>query len=193
MPRRSPQEVTQLLHAWRRGEEAALDRLMPLVYDELRRLAHRYMVHERPGHVLQTTALVNEAYVQLIEANKVNWQDRTHFFAISANLMRQILVHMARSRDAQKRGGNFRQVSLDEASIVSPRPGADLIELDDALKALAEMDPRKARVVELKFFGGLNLEEIAEVLKISADTVWRDWDLAKAWLYREVKHAERRQ
>jgi RNA polymerase sigma-70 factor (ECF subfamily) len=191
MIKQSTQEVTELLHAWSRGEQAARDKLMPLVYDELRRVAHRYMVHERPGHVLQTTALVNEAYLQLIDATKVNWQDRTHFFAISANLMRQILVHAARSRDAQKRGGNFRQVSLDEASIVSPRPGADLIELDDALKALAEVDPRKARVVELKFFGGLNLEEIAEVLKISADTVWRDWDLAKGWLYREMKHGAR--
>ncbi|MGA2260705.1 MAG: sigma-70 family RNA polymerase sigma factor [Acidobacteriota bacterium] len=182
----------QLLHAWCRGEQAAFDRLMPLVYDELRRLAHRYMVRERAGHVLQTTALVNEAYLQLIDANQVQWQDRTHFFAISANLMRQILVHMARSSQAQKRGGRFRQVSLEDASIVAPRPDADLIELDDALTVLAEVDPRKARVVELKFFGGLNLEEIAEVLKVSADTVWRDWDLAKSWLYREMKRAARR-
>lgn len=193
MAGQSPQEVTQLLQAWCRGEQAALDKLMPLVYDELRQLAHRYMVRERGGHVLQTTALVNEAYVQLIDAKKVKWQDRTHFFAISANLMRQILVHMARSRNAQKRGGQFRQVSLDDASIIAPRPDADLIELDDALTVLAEVDPRKAKVVELKFFGGLNLEEIADVLKVSADTVWHDWDLAKSWLYREMKRAARRQ
>ncbi len=193
MIRQSPQEVTQLLHAWRCGEGAALDRLMPLAYDELHRRAHRCMQRERAGHLLQTTALVNEAYLQLIDANKVQWQDRAHFFAISSRLMRQILVHMARSRGAQKRGGNFRQASLDDSAIAAPRPDADLIELDDALKALAEVDARKARVVELKFFGGLTIEEIAEVLNVSADTVWRDWDLAKCWLYREMKHAPRRQ
>ncbi len=193
MIRQSSQEVTQLLHAWCRGEGAALDKLMPLIYDELRRRAHRFMMRERAGHVLQTTALVNETYLQLIDAKKVEWQDRAHFFAISSRLMRQILVHMARSRDAQKRGGNFRQASLDDSTIAAPRPDADLIELDDALKALAEVDARKARVVELKFFGGLNLEEIAEVSKVSADTVWRDWDLAKCWLYREMKHSARRQ
>ncbi len=169
-----------------------MDKLIPLVHDELHRRAHRYMLQERAGHVLQTTALVNEVYLLLIDTPKVNWQDRAHFFAISARLMRQILVHYARSRDSQKRGGKFRQVSLDEGSIFAPRPDADLVELDDALTALAEVDPRKARVVELRFFGGLNLEEAAEVLKVSADTVWRDWDFAKGWLYREMKHTTRR-
>jgi RNA polymerase sigma factor (TIGR02999 family) len=148
------------------------------------------MMRERAGHILQTTALVNEAYLQLIDANKVNWQDRAHFFAISANLMRQILVHLARSRDARKRGGQFRQVSLDEAAVLAPERDADVVELDDALTALAEIDSRKAKVVELRFFGGLSLEETAEVLKVSADTVWRDWDLAKTWLYREMSRVE---
>ena len=188
----SPQEVTQLLHMWRCGEQSALDKLVPLVHNELHRRAHHYMLNERAGHVLQTTALVNEVYLQLLDASKVNWQDRAHFFAISAKLMRQILVHYARSRDSQKRGGRFRQISLEEASIFAPRPDADLVELDDALTALAEVDHRKAQVVELRFFGGLNLEEAAEVLKVSADTVWRDWDFAKGWLYREMKHAARK-
>ena len=189
MEQSCPQDVTQLLHAWRRGEQTALDKLVPMVHGELRRLAHRYMLRESPGHVLQTTALVNEAYLELIDAKQVNWHDRAHFFAISSKLMRQILVHYARSRDARKRGGEFRQVSLDEGSILAPRPDADLVELDDALTALAAIDARKARVVELRFFGGLSLEEAAAVLKVSADTVWRDWDLAKSWLYREMKRA----
>jgi RNA polymerase sigma-70 factor, ECF subfamily len=167
-----------------------LNKLMPLVQDELRRLAHRYMIRERAGHILQTTALVNEAYLRLIDANKVNWRDRAHFFAISANLMRQILVHLARSRDAQKRGGQLRQVSLDEAAVLAPEPDSNVVELDYALTALAGIDPRKAKVVELRFFGGLSLEETAEVLKVSADTVWRDWDLAKTWLYREMSRVE---
>ena len=188
----SPQEVTQLLHLWCRGEAAALDKLAPLVHDELHRRAHRYMMHEHAGHTLQTTALINEVYLQLIDAPKVNWQDRAHFFAISAKLMRQILIDYARSQNAQKRGGEFRQVSLDEASLFAPRPDADLVEMDDALTALAQVDPRKAQVVELRFFGGLSLEETAEALKISADTVWRDWDLAKGWLYRAMKHAARK-
>ena len=187
MSKASPEDVTQLLHAWRSGDQAALERLIPLVYNELHRRARRLMSREHAGHVLQTTALVNEAYLQLIDAQKVNWQDRAHFFAVSAKLMRQILVHYARSRDSQKRGGNFRQVSLDEASIMTPRPDADLVELDDALTALAAASPRMAQVVELRFFGGLSLEESAAVLKVSADTVWRDWDLAKSWLYREMK------
>jgi RNA polymerase sigma factor (TIGR02999 family) len=177
---------------WCRGEQAALDKLVPLVQGELHRRAHRYMHRERPGHVLQTTALVNEVYLQLIDAPKVDWRDRAHFFAISAKLMRQILVDYARSMDSQKRGGKFRQVSLDECSVFAARPDADLVKLDDALTALAKFDPRKAQVVELRFFGGLNLEEAAEVLKISADTVWRDWDLAKGWLYREMKGMARR-
>jgi RNA polymerase sigma-70 factor, ECF subfamily len=188
----SPYEVTQLLRAWSRGDRAALDQLMPLVYNELHRLAHRYLKREHAGHVLQTTALVNEAYLQLIDAKKVKWRDRAHFFAISARLMRQILVHSARSRDAQKRGGKIRQVSLDESAVFASKPDADLIELDDALTALAEIDARKAKVVELRFFAGLSLEEAAAVLGVSADTVWRDWDLAKTWLYREMSHGARR-
>ena len=184
----TPQEVTQLLRLWRRGEAAALDKLVPLVHEELHRRAHRYMTHERAGHTLQTTALINEVYLRLIDSTKVEWQDRVHFFAISAKLMRQILVHYARSKISQKRGGGFQRVSLDEASLFASRPDANLTELDDALTALARVDPRKARVVELRFFGGLSLEETAEALKISADTVWRDWDLAKGWLYREMKH-----
>ncbi len=192
MTRQSPQDVTQLLHAWRRGEREALDRLLPLVYAELHRCAHRYMIRERTGHILQTSALVNEVYLGLVDAGNIDWQDRAHFFAVAARLMRQILVHYARSRDAKKRGGKFRQISLAEVSICSPRPDADLVELDDALAALAQVDPRKARVVELRFFGGLSLEEIAAVLEVSPDTVWRDWDLARSWLYREMKHAARR-
>lgn len=192
MAKPSPHEVTQLLHAWSGGDRAALDRLVPLVYDELHRLAHGYMKREHPGHILQTTALVNEAYLQLIDADKVKWQDRTHFFAIAARLMRQILVHSARSRNAQKREGKIRHVSLDESAVFAPRPDADLVELDDALEALAKIDARKARVVELRFFGGMTLEEAAEVLKVSADTVWHDWDLAKTWLYREMSHRAKR-
>jgi RNA polymerase sigma factor (TIGR02999 family) len=190
MSERSPNEVTQLLQAWSRGDETALDRLMPLVYDELRRLAHHYMTRENAGHILQTTALVNEAYLRLIDANTVNWQDRAHFFAISAKLMRRILVQFARSRNSQKRGGGLSHVSLDKAALVSSEQDADLIELDEALTSLAAIDQRKAKVVELRFFGGLNLEETGEVLGVSPDTVWRDWDLAKSWLYREMRHGE---
>jgi len=189
----SSQEVTQLLHLWRRGDAAALDQLVPLVYDELHRRAHRYMQRERAGHVLQTTALVNEVYMHLIDAPKVNWQDRAHFFAISAKLMRQILVDYARAMDSRKRGGDYRQVLLDESSLVAERADADLVELDVALNSLAQLDPRKAQVVELRFFGGLTLEETAEVLKVSADTVWRDWDMAKSWLYREMMDRPGRQ
>ena len=188
MTAHTPREVTLLLHAWRDGDAAALDQLMPLVYKELHRLAHHYMLGERQGHLLQTSALVNEAYLQLIDAKQVQWQDRAHFFAISANLLRQILVHFARSRDAQKRGGQYRQVSLAESAIMAPHGDADLLELDDALTALAEIDSRKAKVVELRFFGGLSLEETAEVLKSSVNIVWRDWDMAKSWLYREMRH-----
>ncbi len=186
----SPQEVTRLLHQWCEGDQAALGRLAPLVYDELHVRAHRYMRKERGGHILQTTALVNEVYVQLIDAPKMHCQDRAHFFAISAKLMRQILVNYARSTGSQKRGGDCRRVTLDEELFVE-RHGSDLVKLDDALTALSQFDPRKARVVELRFFGGLRLEEIAEVLKVSTDTVWRDWDLAKVWLYREMKGVKR--
>jgi RNA polymerase sigma-70 factor, ECF subfamily len=188
-----PKNVTQLLRLWRRGDQAALDQLVPLVYEELHRRAHSYMKHERVGHVLQTTALVNEVYMQLVDAPQVNWQDRAHFFAIAAKLMRQILVDYARAMDSRKRGGEFRRISLDESSLFAEKPDADLVKLDDALTALAKFDTRKAQVVELRFFGGLSLEEAAQVLKVSADTVWRDWDLAKGWLYREMQRGMRRQ
>jgi len=186
----SPQPITELLLAWCDGNRAALDSLVPLVHEELRRLAHRHMRQERVDHVLQTTALVNEAYLQLVDVKRVKWRDRTHFFAICARVMRQILVHDARSRHALKRGGpGFAPVSLDQSAVVAATPSANLIELDDALNALAALDPRKASVVELRFFAGLTHEEIAEVLGVSADTVWRDWDLAKTWLYRELRHS----
>ncbi len=185
-------EVTQLLRAWSAGDHAALDRLIPLVYDELHRLAHSYMRREHAGHILQTTALVNEAYLQLVDTDKVKWHDRNHFFAIAARLMRQILVDSARSRYAQKRGGRIRRVSLSDSVVFASEPDADLIELDDALTALGEVDPRRAEVVELRFFGGMTLEEAAEVLNVSADTVWHDWDLAKTWLYREMRHRAKR-
>ncbi len=186
-----PQEVTQLLLAWGQGEQAAFEKLTPLVYKELRRLAHRYMGRERPGHTLQTTALVNEAYLRLVDCKQVRWQNRTHFFAISAQLMRRILVDFARSRRYLKRGGNAHRVSLDEALVVSQERNADLVELDDGLKALAAVDTRKSQVVELRFFGGLSVVETAEVLKVSPDTVLRDWQLAKAWLLRELSRQKR--
>ena len=183
------QGVTELLLAWSQGEEAALEKLVPRVHAELRRLAHRYMAGERPGHTLQTTVLVNEAYLRLINARQVGWQNRAHFFAVSAQLMRRILVDFARSRNYLKRGGGAQKVTLDEALVVSQEPGQDLVALDDALKALAVTDARKSRVVELRFFGGLSVEETAEVLKVSADTVTRDWRLAKVWLAREMGKA----
>lgn len=179
-------EVTQLLLAWSDGEEAALDKLIPLVHRELHRLAHRYMSQERPDHTLQTTALVNEAYLRLVDSSRVRWQNRAHFFAICAQLMRRILVDYARSRRYLKRGGDAQRVSLDEALVVSQERGADLVALDDAINALAQVDPRKGRVVELRYFGGLSVEETADVLKISPDTVLRDWRLAKVWLLREL-------
>ena len=178
--------VTELLVAWSEGEQAALDKLVPLVYAELRRIAHRFMRRERPGRTLQTTALVNEAYVRLIDASQVRWQDRAHFFAISAQLMRRILGGFARSRRYLKRGGGAQKVSLDEALVGSPEKGRDLVALDDALEALGVTDKRKSQVVELRFFGGLSVEETAEVLKVSPDTVLRDWRLAKVWLAREM-------
>jgi RNA polymerase sigma-70 factor, ECF subfamily len=179
-------ELTHLLQAWSDGDESALDRLMPLVYHELRRLAKRYMAGERPGHTLQTTALVNEAYLRLVDVKEVSWQNRAHFFAVSAQLMRRILVEFARSRHALKRGGEAPPLSLDEALVVSSKWHADLVALDDALKALAATDARRSRVVELRYFGGLSVEETAEVLKVSAETVKHDWKLAKAWLRREL-------
>jgi RNA polymerase sigma-70 factor (ECF subfamily) len=179
-------QVTRLLVDWRNGDQGALEQLIPLVHEELRRVARRHMAHERAGHTLQATALVNEAYVRLIDIRQVNWQDRTHFFAMSSRLMRRILVDFARSKGSQKRGAGANKVSLDEALIVSTEPGADLVALDDALDALAVFDARKAQVVEMRFFGGLSVEETAEALNVSVDTVMRDWKLAKAWLLREL-------
>jgi RNA polymerase sigma-70 factor (ECF subfamily) len=185
----SPPEVTELLQAWSRGDSSALKKLTPLVYKELHRLAHRYMGFENPGHTLQTTALVNEAYLRLV-SNQASWQNRAHFFAISAQLMRQILVDFARTRHQWKRGGKVQRVSLDEAMVSPEERGADLVALDDVLTALAAVDPRKSRIVELRFFGGLSVDETAEVLKVSTDTVLRDWRLAKLWLMREMSHRE---
>jgi len=181
----APNEVTQLLRAWSDGQHEALERLMPLVYEELHRLARHYMSRERSGHILQTTALVNEAFLRLVDARHVNWQNRAHFFAISASLMRRILVDFARTYQSQKRGAGVRPVSLDEGLDVTEER-LDLASLDDALKTLAILDPRKSRVVELRFFGGLSMEEAAEVLQVSPETVKRDWKLAKAWLLREM-------
>jgi len=183
----SPQhEITRLLRAWSDGQQGAPDQLMPLVYAELHRLARSYMVRERGDHTLQTTALVHEAYLRLIDASAASFQDRAHFFGMCALLMRRILVDWARSHGASKRGGDWRPVQLDEALVVSPETEIDLVALDDALKALEVVDPRKSRVVELRFFGGLSVEETAAVLKVSVETVMRDWKLAKSWLRREL-------
>lgn len=186
MSRPSPEEITGLLVAWGSGDEAALERLIPLVYDELRRLAHRYMSRERHGHTLQTTALVNEAYLRLVNWREARWQNRAHFFAVSAQMMRRILVDFARDRQYLKRGGGALRVSLDEVANFTEGRGADLVALDEALTALAEVDRRKAQVVEMRFFGGLSVREVAEVLKVSEETVMRDWRLAKVWLLREL-------
>jgi RNA polymerase sigma-70 factor, ECF subfamily len=179
-------EVTQLLRAWGGGDDQALDKLTPLVETELHRLAHRYMARENPGHTLQTTALVNEVYLKLVNVQDMTWQDRAHFFAISARMMRHILTDFARSRHFQKRGGAAVHVTLDEALMASPQQDADIVALDDALRQLAAVDSRKSQVVELRFFGGLSVEETAEVLKISRETVMRDWKFAKVWLLREL-------
>jgi len=179
-------EVTQLLVAWGDGDRSAFDKLMPLVYDELHRLARRYMARERPEHTLQASVLVNEAYVRLIDQRNMRWQNRVQFFGIAATLMRRILVSYARSRHYSKRGGNARRISLDEALIVSEERSLEVVALDDALTALAVMDARKSQIVELRFFGGLSIEETAEVLGVSPGTVMRDWTLAKAWLRREI-------
>jgi RNA polymerase sigma-70 factor, ECF subfamily len=179
-------DITQLLRAWGSGDEHALERLTPLVYDELRRSAKRHMARERDGHTLQTTALINEVYLRLVNLDDVGWQDRAHFFAICARLMRRILTDHARSRSYLKRGGDPRRVTLDEALMVSADPSLDLVALEGALNKLGEMDSRKSSVVELRFFGGLSVKETAAVLKVSTDTVTRDWNLAKAWLLREM-------
>jgi len=187
----SPKEITGLLVAWGAGDESALAALTPLVYEELHRLAHRHMGGERPGHSLQTTALVNEAYVRLIDWKNVRWQSRAHFFAVSAQLMRRILVDFARSRGYRKRGGGVQAVTLGDAAVVSDDKGADMVALDEALTSLAKLDARQSRVVELRFFGGLSLEETAEVLRVSTGTVRRDWSLARAWLHRELSNPTR--
>jgi RNA polymerase sigma factor (TIGR02999 family) len=178
-------DVTRLLVAWGEGDEAAFEQLTPLVYDELKRIARRFMKGERVGHTLQATALVNEAYVRLIDARKLSWQSRAHFFALSARLMRRVLVDFARSKQYQKRGAGAQQVTLEEGLLVSD-PGRHLVMLDDALRALAAFDPRKSQIVEMRYFGGLTVDETAAALKISPETVMRDWKLAKAWLLREL-------
>lgn len=175
-----------MLRAWSVGDETALEKLTPLVYRQLHNIAQRYMAGERSGHTLQTTALVNEAYLRLVDCQKVSWQDRAHFFAVSAQLMRRILIDFARSRGYLKRGGAVAHISLEEAPSVCHEPEVNLVALDDALTALSAVDERKSKVVELKFFGGLNVEETAEVLHVSSDTVVRDWKLAKMWLLREL-------
>jgi RNA polymerase sigma factor (TIGR02999 family) len=188
-PTVSPQQLTQLLQRWSHGDNAALADLTPLVYEELRRLAHHFMQGQRPNHTLQTTALVNEAYLRLADQTDPNWQSRAHFFAVAARAMRQILVSYARSNRAQKRGGGAARKELDEAAILSPEQSKEIVDLHEALERLENVDSRKARVVELKFFGGLNYDEIAEVLKIARVTVRRDWEFAKLWLYTELHTA----
>ena len=182
----SPGEVSQLLVDWGNGDKAALDRLTPLVHEELHRLAHRHMRQERPNHTLQTTALVNEAYVRLADQRNLHWKNRAHFFSIASELMRRILVDLARAHYRVKRGGGALQVSLDEAAIVSQERAGELVALDEALTRLAEMDERKSKVVELRFFGGMTVEETAEALGVSPITIKREWSTAKAWLYREI-------
>ena len=186
MQTHSPKEITRLLVAWGDGDQSALEELAPLVHSELHRLAHHYMGRERPGHTLQTSALVNEAYIRLIDWKNVRWQNRAHFFAVSAQLMRRILVDFARDRQNLKRGGGALRVSLNEAAAFPVERDTDLVALDEALTTLAEVDPRKGQVVEMRFFGGLSVEEAAEVLKVSKETVMRDWRLAKVWLLREL-------
>lgn len=183
-----PSEVTQLLLKWSDGDKEALEMLIPLVYDELYRLARSYMNREQAGHTLQITALVNEAYLRLVNWKDAKWENRAHFFGVAAQLMRRILVDFARSRNYEKRGGGLQQVAFDDALGLCTRQDADFVSLDDGLKSLAEIDQRKARVVELKFFGGLSVEEIAEVLDVSPRTVMREWNLARAWLFRELRH-----
>jgi len=185
-PSASPHRVTQLLEHWSHGDDAALAELTPLVYEELRRLAHHHMGRERPNHTLQTTALVNEAYLRLADQTNPSWQNRAHFFALAARAMRQILVNYAKSYRAQKRGGGALKVELDEVALISPEQTTEILDLNDALERLATLDSRKAQVVELKYFGGLKHDEIAEVLKISTVTVRRDWEFAKVWLYTEL-------
>jgi RNA polymerase sigma factor (TIGR02999 family) len=186
-PHAPPPRVTELLQAWSGGDSAALDRLIPIVHDELYRIAHRCMAAEKPGHTLQPTALVNEAYLRLIETRRMNWQNRAHFLAMAARIMRRILVDFARSKQYQKRGGGAVRVTLVDDVAVSTEPGRDLVALDEALDALARVDERKSRVIEMRFFGGLSVKETAEALQVSPETVMRDWRLAKAWLLRQLR------
>jgi RNA polymerase sigma factor (TIGR02999 family) len=185
-----PESVTQLLIAWNGGDKDALDKLLPIVYDELRRQAARYLRRERAGHTLQTTALIHEAYLRLIDQKSVHWQNRAQFFGIAAQMMRRILVDHARTKHRAKRGGSDIRVSLTDATKVTKDPDLDLVELDEALNRLAEIDPQQSRIVELRFFSGLNVEETAAALQISPATVKRDWKVAKAWLHREISHDE---
>ena len=187
MQAQSSKEITQLLIAWSEGDDSALGRLAPLIQSELHRLAHHYMARERPGHLLQTSALVNEAYVRLIDWKNVRWQNRAHFFGVAAQMMRRILVDFAREKQCLKYGGGKLQVSLSEAASFVVHRDTDLVALDDALTALAKIDARKVRVVEMRFFAGLSVEEVADVLKVSKETVMRDWRLAKVWLLRELE------
>jgi RNA polymerase sigma factor (TIGR02999 family) len=189
MPTPSTHEVTQLLLDWSDGDQAAFDALMPLVYDELRQMARHYMSRERPGHTLQTTALVNEAYLRLVDQKRVHWQNRAHFFAVAAQAMRRILIDYARKQRYAKRGGGAPKISLEEVAVMSQERAADLVALDEALTILASIDPQQSRVVELRFFGGLTIEETAEVLRLSVDMVKREWATAKAWLSREMSNS----
>ncbi len=190
MSTRPDHEITKLLLDWRGGDEQAFEELMPLVYRELRRLARNFMRRQNPGHTLQTTALVNEAYLRLVDSNRVNWQDRNHFFAIAAQLMRRILVDSARKRNSQKRGGDLVMVTLDENAEIAIKEQSELIALDEALTRLAEMNARQCQIVELRYFAGLSEAQIAETMEISTRTVRRDWNLARAWLFRELKNSD---
>lgn len=192
MGARGTPDITELLIAWSSGDRSALDQLAPIVYDELRRQARALIARERPGHTLQTTALVNEAYLRLVDCNRMRWQDRAHFFAVSAQMMRRVLVDYARRQNV-KRGGGLKRVSLDEAADIGIDRAAEFVAIDDALNTLAEIDPRKASVVELRFFGGLSVEETAETLKLAPITVIRDWNMARAWLYRELSRRDNRE
>ncbi len=187
-----PENITRLLLDWRAGDRLAFDELVPLVQSELKRLARNYMRRQRVGHTLQTTALVNEAFIRLVDSDKVNWQDRNHFFAISAQLMRRILVDAARRKNSQKRGGERIQVTLDDRLNVSDEKETDLIALDEAMALLAKLNPRHSQIVELRYFGGLTEEEIAETLGVSSRTIRRDWNLARAWLFRELSQTNKR-
>ena len=185
-------DLSVLLRAWSGGDETAIERLTPIIFSELKRVAHRHLAHERPNHTLESGALVNEVFMRLVDWKNVQWQNRAHFFAAAAQMMRRILVDYARARGYQKRGGGFRKVGLDESAIVSPARSAMVLALDEALARLAVKDPRKSRVVELRFFGGLSTDEIAEVLKVSSNTVLNDWTMARAWLIREMSESTAR-